>query len=90
MRSDFKGLHNIRRELGLYTANIRMENRNNMRLIGISEKEVMAFTDNLGAADDYENEILNPNDFDSPAIEVDSLNANLPIARQVDSLLRVK
>jgi len=67
-----------------------MENRNNMRLIGISEKEVMAFTDNLGAADDYEDEILNPFDFESPAIEVDSLNANLPIARQVDSLLQVK
>ena len=67
-----------------------MENRNNMRLIGISEKEVMAFTDNLGAADDYEDKILNPFDFESPAIEMDSLNANLPIARQVDSLLQVK
>ena len=90
VRSCLKNIHYLRRTLRYQIANIRMENRNNMRLIGISEKEVMAFADNLGAADDYENEILNPNDFDSPAIEVDSLNANLPIARQVDSLLRVK
>ena len=90
VRSCLKTIHYLRRTLRYQIANIRMENRNNMRLIGISEKEVMAFTDNLGAADDYENEILNPNDFDSPAIEVDSLNANLPIARQVDSLLQVK
>ena len=90
VRSSLKAIHNLRRTLRYQIANIRMENRNNMRLIGISEKEVMAFTDNLGAADDYEDEILNPNDFDSPAIEADSLNANLPIARQIDSLLRVK
>jgi len=89
VRSCLKKIHYLRRTLRYQIANIRMENRNNKRLIGISEKEVMAFTDNLGAADDYENEILNPNDFESPAIEVDSLNANLPIARQVDSLLRV-
>ena len=89
VRSCLKNIHSLRRTLRYQIANIRMENRNNMRLIGISEKEVMAFADNLGAADDYENEILNPNDFDTPAIEVDSLNANLPIARQVDSLLRV-
>ena len=90
VRSSLKEIHNLRRKLRYLTANLRMENRNNMRLIGISEKEVMAFTDNLGAADDYEDKILNPFDFESPAIEMDSLNANLPIARQVDSLLQAK
>ena len=90
VRSSLKEIHNLRRKLRYLIANLRMENRNNMRLIGISEKEVMAFTDNLGAADDYEDKILNPFDFESPAIEMDSLNANLPIARQVDSLLQAK
>ena len=90
VRSDFKGLHNIRRELGLYAANIRMENRNNMRLIGIPEKEVMAFTDDMGAADEYEEEVLDPLDFVKPDIEIDSVTANHAFVRQLDSLLRVK
>ena len=90
VRSSLKKIHNLRRKLRYLIADLRMENRNNMRLIGISEKEVMAFTDNLGAADDYEDEILSPIDFESPAIEVDSLSAKLPIARQIDSLLRGK
>ena len=90
VRSDFKSLHNLRRELGLYAANIRMENRNNMRLIGIPEKEVMAFTDDMGAADEYEEEALNPLAFVKPDIEIDSVSAHLSFARQLDSLLRVK
>ena len=90
VRSDFKSLHNIRRELGIYAANIRMENRNNMRLIGIPEKEVMAFTDDMGAADEIEEEVLNPLDFVKPDIEIDSVAVHLSFARQLDSLLRVK
>ena len=90
VRSDLKSLHNIRRELGLYTANIRMENRNNMRLIGIPEKEVMAFTDDMGAADEIEEEELNPLDFVKPDIEIDSVAVHLSFARQLDSLLRVE
>ena len=90
VRNSLKEIHNLRRTLRYLIANLRMENRNNMRIIGITEKEVMNFTDNLGAADDYEEEILSPIDFDNPAIEVDSLNANLPIARQIDSLLHAK
>ncbi len=89
-RSDLKSLHNIRRELSLYAANIRMENRNNMRLIGIPEKEVMAFTDDMGAADEYEEEVLDPLDFVKPDIEIDSVAVHLSFARQLDSLLQVK
>ena len=88
LRSDLKSFHNIRRELGLYTANIRMENRNNMRLIGIPEKEVMAFTDDMGAADEYEEEVLDPLDFVKPDIEIDSVVLHLSFARQLDSLMR--
>ena len=90
VRSSLKEIHNLRKTLRYLIANLRMENRNNMRIIGIAEKEVMDFTDNLGAADDYEEEILNPIDFESPAIEIASLNAHLPIARQIDSLLNAK
>jgi len=90
VRADLKRLHNIRRELGIYAANIRMENRNNMRLIGIPEKEVMAFTDDMGAADEIEEEVLNPLDFVKPDIEIDSVAVHLSFARQLDSLLRGK
>ena len=89
-RADLKSFHNIRRELSLYIANIRMENRNNMRLIGIPEKEVMAFTDDMGAADEIEEEVLNPLDFVKPDIEIDSVAVHLSFARQLDSLLRGK
>ena len=62
-----------------------------MRLIGISEKEVMAYTDNLvGTADDYEDVDLNLLDFTKPDIDVDSVTANHAFVRQLDSLLRVK
>ena len=90
VRADLKRLHNIRRELGIYAANIRMENRNNMRLIGIPEKEVMAFTDDMGAADEYEEEVLDRLDFEKPDIEIDSVVLHLSFARQLDSLLRVE
>lgn len=90
VRLDLKSLHNIRRELSLYAANIRMENRNNMRFIGIPEEEVMAFTDNMGAADEYEEEVLNPLNFVKPDIEMDSVAVHLSFARQLDSLLRAK
>lgn len=89
-RADLKSFHNIRRELSLYIANIRMENRNNMRLIGIPEKEVMAFTDDMGAADEIEEEVLNPLDFVKPDIEIDSVAVHLSFARQLDSLLHAK
>ena len=87
VRNSLQELGNLRRSLRYEIANFRMENRNNMRLIGITEKEVMDFTDSKSATDDYEDEILRQMDFKSPAIEIDSLKANLPIARQVDSLL---
>lgn len=81
----------INREwLNFNIALLRADNLNNMRLIGISEKEVMDFTNDLGAADDYEEEILNQVDFEKPDIDVDSVTANHAFVRQLDSLLRVK
>ena len=90
MRSDLRSFHNLRRAVSYFAANIRMENRNNMRLIGIPEEEVMAFTDDMGAAEDYEEEVLEVMDFRKPDIEIDSVAMHLSFARQLDSLLQVK
>ena len=90
VRNSLRKIHDLRITLRYEIANFRMENRNNMRLIGISEKEVMDFTDKKGITDDYEEEILGRHDFEIPAIEIDSLNATLPIARRIDSLRHAK
>ena len=90
MRTELRQIHRVRGFLSYYAAVLRADNLNNMRLIGISEKEVMDFTNDLGAADDYEEEILNQVDFEKPDIDVDSVTANHAFVRQLDSLLRVK
>ena len=90
VRNGLEAPHKLRRSLSYTVANLRMENRNNMRLIGISEKEVMDFTENLGAADEYEEEMISSFDFEKPAIDVDSVALHLSFARQVDSLLHAK
>jgi hypothetical protein len=82
--------HILRGWIRFYIADLRKVNRNNMRLIGITEKEVMDYTDDLGAADEYDDEELNLFDFDIPDIEMDSLVMHLSFARQVDSLMRVE
>ena len=82
--------HILRGWISFYIVDLRKVNRNNMRLIGITEKEVMDFTDDLGAADEYDDEELNLFDFDMPDINADSLGIYLPFARQFDSLMRVE
>ena len=90
-REQFRKIYNfLEQDLSLTSADLRRRNRNNMRFIGISEKEVMAFTDNLGAADEYEADDLMPNDYKRPTPDVDSLAVHLSYARQLDSLRRVK
>ena len=92
LRQILKNIHTTNRlYLSYSAANLRMENRDNMRLIGISEKEVMAFTDELvGNADDYEEMLLNQLDFAKPDIDVDSVAANHSFVRQLDSLRHAK
>ena len=67
--------------------NLRRMNRRNMRLIGISEKKVLEFTDARGdkALDDE----MEPDYsvFMQPYPEKDSIDAHLVYARQLDSLL---
>ena len=88
MRTNLRSFHYLRSAVSYTAANIRMENRNNMRLIGIPEEEVMAFTDDMGAAEEYEEVVLEVVDFEKPNIEIDSVAVHLSFARQLDSLLR--
>ena len=87
--AQLKALTSFRVWLNFCIAELRLENRNNMRYIGISEKEVIDFTDDLGAADEYEDLIFDSSGFRMPDIETDSLST-LSYARQLDSLRSVK
>ena len=92
-REQFRKIYNfLEQELSLTSADLRRRNRNNMRYIGISEKEVMAFTDNLGVgtAEEIEEDDLDPKDYKKPTPDLDSLAVHLSYARQLDSLLHAK
>ena len=92
-REQFKMIYNfLEGELRLTSADLRRRNRNNMRFIGISEAEVMAYTDSqgVGKADEIEPDDLDPSDYKKPTPDVDSLAIHLSYARQLDSLLWAK
>ena len=80
----------IRDWLCYCAADLRRDNRRNMHLIGITEKEVMDFTNHLGKGEAFEEEELDQYDFDRPRLNQDSLAVHLSFAREIDSLLRVK
>ena len=88
-RAQLRSLTSFREWLNFTIAQLRAQNRNNMLFIGISEKEVMDFTDDLGAADEYEDINFDKSGFVISDIEVDSLST-LPYARQLDSLRHAK
>jgi hypothetical protein len=67
--------------------NLRYLNRKNMKLIGISEKEVLAFTDaRADVAIEEEAEPIS-SDYLKPYPDKESIDANLDYARQLESLL---
>ena len=71
---------------------LRENNRNNMALIGISEKEVMAFTDEQDYDSGLEetNEAYLRGDFAIPPLCLDSLYTMRRETRLLDSLLSIK
>ena len=77
----------IRDWLAWSIADLRKYNRKNMRLIGISEQEVMDFTDDLGAGDEVEEEPLEESVLKHPKLVADSVAVQLPLARQIESVL---
>ena len=68
--------------------NLRRMNRKNMKLIGISEKEVLAFTD--ARADVAEDDVPEPDysEFMKPHPDKEAIDANLDYAQKLDSLLK--
>ena len=82
--------HSIRRWLRYNAAQMRDLNRQNMQIMGITEDEVMAFTDARGASTEEEEGELHQLDFSVPRLHKDSLNKYLPYAQQIDSLLQAE
>jgi hypothetical protein len=67
--------------------NLRRMNRKNMKLIGIPEEEVLAFTDALADVAIEEDPTPDYSEFMKPHPDKESIDANLDYARQLDSLL---
>lgn len=70
--------------------NLRRMNRKNMKLIGIPEEEVLAFTDARAEVAIEEEAMPDYSDFMKPHPDKESIDANLDYARQLDSLLKQK
>ena len=74
--------------LAYHADNLRYLNRKNMKLIGISEKDVLAFTNSRSeVVMDGEAEPLS-SDYLKPYPDKESIDANLDYARQLDGLLK--
>ena len=67
--------------------NLRRMNRNNMKLIGIPEEEVLAFTDARSEAAIEEGPEPEYSVFVKPYPDKESIDSNLDYARKLDSLL---
>ena len=89
-RQHLKIFNLLRSELSYTAADLRRTNRENMQLIGITEEEVMRYTDNLGEGGEFEEDELGIYDFDKPVPDPDSLAVQLSYARQLDSLQQMK
>jgi len=88
VRIQMKSLPKRREWLRYAVSAIRELNKNNMALIGISEKEVMAFTDEQSyAATDEASEALFRGDFALPELSPDSLCTMRNETHMLDSLL---
>ena len=70
--------------------NLRRMTRKNMKLIGIPEEEVLAFTDARAEVAIEEEAMPDYSDFMKPHPDKESIDANLDYARQLDSLLKQK
>jgi len=70
--------------------NLRRMNRKNMKLIGIPEEEVLAFTDARAELAIEEETMPDYSDFMKPHPDKESIDANLDYARKLDTLLKQK
>ena len=80
-------IHSMREWFAYNVAQFRQSNRKNMMLIGISEQEVMDFTDERMTEFNTGEEPVKMTDYAIHVPRRDSLRVTLPYAIQVDSLL---
>ncbi len=93
VRIQLMSIHDKREWLKYVAFALRESNRRNMNLIGISEDEVIAFTDARSREDDVSgenlaNEAYMRGDFSIPGLSLDSLFTIQDNTRLVDSLLK--
>ena len=89
MRQQLLNPHSVKEWMTYCAADLRRLNRKNMQLIGISEKEVLAFADARSDVADEEDE-LDYSTFQAPYADKESLDENLDYAREINSLLQQK
>ncbi len=88
VRQMIETFHTRQNWLDYVAAYCRYLNKKNMRLIGISEKEVMAFTDERTRDDDSDGKEPVVSDFRKPQLQPDSLITLRPLTHRIDSILK--
>lgn len=89
VRRTLVGIHHLRSYLSYVAATMRFYNLYNMEAIGITEKEVMAFTDDRWKRAEYEVGAPDASDYFVPALNPDSLSTFEELDLLIDSLKRI-
>jgi hypothetical protein len=88
MRQQLLNPHSIKEWLSYCAAEIRRMNRKNMKLIDISEEEVLKFTEARADVADEVEETPDYSTFQHPYPRKETLDNNLDYARQINELLK--
>ena len=87
VRQMIESFHTRQNWLDYVAAYCRYLNKKNMRLIGISEEEVIAFTDERTRDNDSDGKEPEVSDFRKPQLQPDSLTTLSPLTHRIDSIL---
>lgn len=88
IRSLFQNIHNRRGWLSYVAATMRYHNRHNMEAIGITEEEVLEFTDDREQGAENTHPAPRAMEFYTPALDPDSLFTFRELDLRLDSLMR--
>lgn len=86
VRAVLQGIHNRRGWLDYVAATMRYHNRHNMEAMGISEEEVMAFTDDREKGAENNQKPPRADEYYTPVISLDSLVTFRELDLRIDSL----
>ena len=89
MRRTLTGIHYLKNYLSYVAATLRYYNQYNMEAIGITEKEIMAFTDDREERAEYEAGAPDASNYYVPPLNPDSLNTFEEFDLRIDSLMRL-